>query len=92
MIERHFYIAAQINEVMAKHEGVAKAVNEAIEQFNNNEWGKVPPEDKEANRADLRAREGRILGRYETPQGDIYIDMTFNGEEEEAVIMFVKEY
>lgn len=92
MIERHFYTTKEINEAITSSESMAEAVEQAIEQFNINEWGKVPEQDKEANKADLKAGCGHILGRYETPQGDIYIDMALDPEQAEAVIMFCNEY
>ena len=49
-------------------------------------------EDKAANYADLEAHEGRILARYKTPSGDIYITMEFYEEPPVVMLMFRDEY
>lgn len=86
-----FVITAGINAAIEKNPGTLEAIKQAVEQFNNCNWGKVPEEDKEANNADLAANTGRILARYETPEGDIYIN-AYPGTDEPAVIMFCYEY
>ena len=91
-MERRFYITASVNEAVAKSEAMARAVTEAVQRFNIGDWGKVPAEDKELNNADLKARSGHILGRYDSPEGDLYINMEFHPEEDRAVIMFRYEY
>lgn len=68
-----------------------RAVFEAIRRFNRCDWGNVPQCDKEANDADLKAGSGRILARYESPQGDIYI-ISYPGTDEPPTILFCREY
>ena len=83
-------LTAAVAEAM-KDKVTENAVLKALRQFSNNEWGKVPQEDKEANNADLRAGTGRILARYETPAGDIYI-ISYPGTDTPATVLFCQEY
>jgi hypothetical protein len=93
-MEYQTFITARLNNDIANREDVAKAVYDALRQFNNGEWGKVPEEDKEANNRDLKDRAGHVLARYETPTGDIYINLVFseNPSEDTAMIMYCDEY
>ena len=92
MIERRFYMTAFLNEKVAQSEAMAQAVTEAVERFNRKDWGKVCQEDKELNNEDLRTRCGHVLARYDSPEGDIYINMDFYKDIDSAVVMFVHEY
>lgn len=88
-------ITRQLNEDIAKSEEMAKAVYNAIERFNNCDWGNLPEEDKTANNTDLLNREGHVLAKYETPNGDIYINLVFDdpeGEKDSALLMYCNEY
>lgn len=87
----HPYITRQLNNDIAESEEMAKAVYKAFERFNSGDWGNLPEEDKRANDADLARQTGRILARYDTPNGDIYFMLTFS-EENETVVMYVNEY
>ena len=91
-MQREFYISSILNEAVAKSEAMAQAVTAAAQRFNNRDWGKVPDEDKALNNADLEARSGHVLGRYDSPEGDLYINMEFHPDREIAVIMFRSEY
>lgn len=88
------FITARLNEAVAKHEGMAKAVTEAAQRFIAGDWGHVPEEDKKANDRDLLARCGHVLGRYKSLDGDLYINMEFGATEDDdtAVIMYRDEY
>lgn len=87
-------ITTRLNEAVAKHEGIARAVTSAIERFISGDWGDVPEEDKKANDRDLLARCGHVLGRYKSLDGDLYINMEFGDTEDDdtAVIMYRDEY
>ena len=93
-MNRHFFITSHLQYRWAASKEMEKAILKAIMRFNAKDWGNIPDEDKRANNIDLEQREGHVLGRYETPEGDIYIDMHFghNGAEDQAVIMFCNEY
>lgn len=86
-----FVITGGVNTAAEQNQDTAAAINAAVERFFNRDWGNVPEQDKEANNADLAANAGRILARYETPDGDIYINY-YPGTLEPAVIMFCNEY
>ena len=47
-----------------------------------------------SNDEDLAARDGHVLGKYDTPAGMIYINLEFQEDEPEdlACIMFCSEY
>lgn len=83
-------ITAAIAEAM-KEPGTRDAVLDALRRFTFQDWGNVPVEDKEANDSDLRAGTGRILARYSTPPGDIYI-ISYPGTDTPATVLFCNEY
>ena len=91
-MERQFYMTAFLNEQVAKSEDMARAVTEAVQRFNNGDWGKVPEADKEANNADLQARCGHVWARYDSPDEDICINLEFHPDHDIAVVMFRSEY
>lgn len=88
------YITSRLNEHVAQHEGMAKAVTKAAERFLAHDWGTVPEADKLQNDRDLAARCGHVLGRYKSLNGDLYINLEF-GEtpaDDVALIMYRDEY
>ena len=89
------FITRRVNDDVADSEDMAKAVYTAAQQFYNFDWGIICDEDKEANNADLEARTGHVLGRYTTPNGDIYINLVFDDPStggDYAMIMYCEEY
>ena len=95
MVDYQLFITKKLNNDIAEDEETAKAVYKALERFNAEDWGELPEEDKEANNEDLRNRTGRILAKYETPKGFIYISLTFEDPELKnniAMLMYVNEY
>lgn len=92
-MEIQFLITAHLSERVKASESMAKATDQAVKRFVLGDWGEVPPEDKEANNKDLKDRDGRVLARYKTPEGDIYINMEFYPTGENyACVMFCNEY
>lgn len=95
MLKYQTFITRRLNDDVADSEEMAKAVFDALRRFNNLDWGKVPEEDKEANNADLRNRDGHVLARYETPNGDIYLNLVFDEpsiNSDAVTIMYCEEY
>lgn len=76
---------------MESDPAINRAVLDALRLFAAGNWGKVPQEDKDANDRDKAAGVGRILARYETPGGDIYIT-SYPGTDEPIVAMYCREY
>ena len=100
MVKYNLYCTRRINNDVAESEEMAKAVYNALERFNNNDYGAMPQEDIEANNKDLANQDGHILAKYHTPKGYIYINLQFNelinDDPEEyanaAMIMYPDEY
>lgn len=89
------FITRQLNEDVAESPEMVLAVRAAVERFNNGDWGDMCQDDIEANNEDLDARIGRVLARYPTPNGDIYINLNFDDpsiESDAALIMYCSEY
>ena len=90
--QRKFYITALLNRRITESPIMLKAITEAVKRFMRNDWGLVPEEDHAANDYELAHRCGRVLAKYYTPEGDIYINMDLGEFEDTAVIMFTHEY
>lgn len=88
------FLTRRVNDDIADSESMAKAVTAAFRRFNNFDYGKVSPEDENANNSDLTARCGHVLGRYDTPNGDIYINLVFDYPDigDYALAMYPDEY
>lgn len=93
-MKTNFVITARLNDRVADSVEMAKAADRAIKAFCRGDWGLVPDEDKAYNNADLKARQGHVLGRYDSPEGDLYINLEFDPEEKQdtACIMFADEW
>lgn len=85
------YMTSRIGHYMQDKE-FKKQVNSAVKRFFRRDYGNVPEEDVMANLEDLRNRDGHVLGRYETKEGDIYINLEFVEPIDIAMIMFCEEY
>lgn len=83
-----------LTDYIQGREDVHGAVKNALERFNNKDWGNISPEDKDANERDILSRTGSLLARYETPINDIYIIKDFGAIEADDVttVMFCNEY
>lgn len=96
-LEVRFFLTATISEAMQSNKAMQKAVEGAVRDFTRGQYGIIPQENIEANKEDLKHLDGHILGRYKTPAEDIYINMTFEENEEgktygQALVMFCSEY
>ena len=87
-------ISATVNEAVAKDIEMAKAVEQALLKFHRFDYGLIPAEDAAANNRDLEERAGHVLGRYPSPNGDIYINLLFDDPDigDYAYIMYTWEY
>lgn len=94
-IKINWLITTRLNNDIADNEDMAKAVYNAMRSFSAGDFGKIPAEDIEANKRDIVAHSGHVLARYDTPNGDIYIDTRFNegkNGEDVTMIMYCNEY
>lgn len=88
-----YNITSEVNHYLQCSDDFKAAVDKAVTMFNNCDWGEIPAEDKEANLKDLMNKEGHILGKYNSPEGELYINMEFDENKNGiAVIMFCHEY
>ena len=64
-----------INDKIADNEQFAKEVTEALHNHFNNDFGSLTEEDIEANMKGIESDllEDRVLSKYETCEGNIYI-------------------
>ena len=83
---RRILLTRTLNDTAADNSKVAQEIVTAIRRFGRNDWGNVPDEDKEANDEDLKRRDGRLLGKYSTQEGDIYITLDFGESASEGDI------
>ena len=77
-----------------QNESFATQLHEALTRYKNCDWGEVCDEDKKLNDNDVIRNDGaRILARYGTCEGDIYI-LTYliPAPDRYTTIMFTEEY
>ena len=82
----------QTRGIAASIEEAPELLNEIINAFNNyicGNWGQLCEEDKQANEEAIE-NGGRILARYKTSQGDIYI--ITEADRSVTTILFCDEY
>lgn len=76
------------NEAL-ENEDFEKEIERAVKRYLNNDWGDLDEEDKAVNEYGLRVGE-RILGRYETSKGAVYI--ITERDRSATTILFANEY
>lgn len=84
-----------INDAVADDSKMAKAVLAALGRFTRHDWGNLCDEDKAYNDADLKNRSGHVMGKYETPHGNIYVNRDFYPEEygyDVVTVLFCHEW
>ena len=89
------HMSSRISYDIDNNDDIANAVAHAMIRFSYHDWGDITEEDIEANNSDLKRRVGIALGRYNTPNGYIFIILRFNdpyiGYDRE-MIMYCDEY
>ena len=78
-----------IHNAALENEDFEKEIERAVKRYLNNDWGDLDDEDKAVNEYALRVSE-RILGRYETSKGAIYI--ITERDRSATTILFANEY
>lgn len=88
-------VTRAVNYDMEKDNQMKVAVLTALGKFLRGDWGKISAQDKKQNDLDQKARDGRILGKYSTNHGDIYITRIFDEPSVNAdvvTVMYCEEY
>ncbi len=62
----------------------------SLERYKNHDWGDLPKEDKHMNDSAVKNNDDRILARYNSEYGDIYIITEW--DRSYTTIMFTHEY
>lgn len=84
-------VTGALAEAIRHDADTKRALDGAIAMFMLFNWGNVPDDDKEANDKDLQEGKGRILGRYPTPRGDIYM-ISYPGTDYPITVCFCDDY
>ena len=98
--ENHVSLTTSIYAHMQKYLETRKYISESLTRFYAGDYGAIPPEDVEANNAELEAGRGRILARYEgygEMTNDIYIIAYFDVNDDDracnyTTILYCHEY
>lgn len=92
--EINFVITRGLFNAGQQNPATEEAYLDATRRFMAGDWGELCQEDKDANDADLANRDGHVLGKYHTPDGDMYINLEFHDDEDTdyACLMFCNEY
>ena len=62
----------------------------SLERYKNHDWGDMPREDKRMNDLAVKNNDDRIVARYNSEYGDIYIITEW--DRSYTTILFVNEY
>ena len=63
-----------VNYYIEKKKGFHEEISKCLQRHISGDFGKLCKQDIEANLQDIQNDEGRILSRYSTSEGDIYIN------------------
>ncbi|MDD1711224.1 MAG: hypothetical protein LUQ37_10000 [Methanoregulaceae archaeon] len=62
---------------------------ECLTRHFSKDWGDLCPEDKRRNDSDLETGEGHVISRYNTREGDFYVETEWDGSY--TTVMLVEE-
>lgn len=62
----------------------------SLERYKNHDWGDLPNEDKRMNDSAIKNNDDRIVARYNSEYGDIYIITEW--DRSYTTILFTHEY
>lgn len=65
-------------------------VFDSLERYKNHDWGDLPYEDKRMNDSAVKNNDDRIVARYNSEYGDIYIITEY--DRSYTTILFTNEY
>jgi len=69
----------------------AREVLDSIHKFRSYEWGDTCPEDARLNDRAVRRKDDRLLAKYRTVEGNLFITMD-DWEERIVTVLFASEY
>lgn len=91
-----YYATQQLRDVAEENKVFNNDIQKSVQRFEKEDWGIIPDIDKKANEEAL-VNGDRIIARYNTSKGDIYIiaDTVLRPNDpyyEHATILFCNEY
>jgi hypothetical protein len=81
---------AGINHTISENEQFTKEVLKALKQYVNGDWGILDKHDKKLNDDAVKYNNDRILAKYNTCEGSIYIITEY--DRSVTTILFPSEY
>lgn len=94
-------VAGALRVPFTENEACHWYIIECLVRFYGHDYGEIPPEDVEANEAELKTGEGRIVARYKAANGlteDIFIIAYFSDSHAGEVdynyttVLYVSDY
>lgn len=79
-----------IADAMEESKDFAKEVHKALERYTACDWGELDEEDSEMNNSAVQNNDDRILAKYDTSEGAIYIITEW--DRSVTTILFTDEY
>ena len=79
-----------INEAMKNDENFEAEIIKAFDRYINCDWGDLGESDKKTNDEAIKNNDDRILAKYKTSEGNIYIITEW--DRSYTTIMFCNEY
>lgn len=84
------FMTRAVSEDMAENSQFAKEIHESMSQYKNCNWGTLCEEDKKLNDDAVKNGDDRILAKYKTCSGNIYI--ITEADRSMTTILFCEEY
>ena len=79
-----------INEACKRSADFAIEIREAFKKYISGDWGDTCEEDKQLNDSAVKNNDDRIVAKYKTSQGNIFIITEY--DRSYTTIMFANEY
>ena len=85
-----YVVTRSINKRLLKDAQFSKFIWNSFAKFKNQDWGDLPLEDKRMNDSAVKNGDDRIVVRYNSECGDIYIITEY--DRSYTTILFTHEY
>ena len=79
-----------INEACKRSADFTIEIREAFKKYASGNWGDTSEADKQLNDSAVKNNDTRIVAKYKTSQGNIFI--ITEQDREQTIIMFANEY